>query len=47
MKQTISKDIFQKYSNDIEKLEIELQNKEQSITNYNNILIELKCINNA
>ena len=45
-KQTISKDIFEKYSQDIEKLELELQNKEQSISHYNNILIKLKAINN-
>jgi predicted GTPase len=46
-KQTISKDIFQKYAKDIEKLEKELLNKEQSITNYNNILIELQAVTNA
>lgn len=45
-KQNISKDIFQKYTEDINKLEIEIADKEQSICRYNQILVELRNIKN-
>ncbi len=45
-KQKIAENIFYKYSQDINKLESEIVNKEQSVNNYNNILVKLQTIKN-